>query len=133
MATAFRTAFADDRPCPTMQRAGQPEQRRAPDLGVVDPPVKPPERAARQQIPDTGAERPVEFVPQEPLDDLDQPFAHLERDVAGEPVAHDDLGLTTIQIAGLDVPDETQSATTQQLMRLADQLVALGLLLAGRQ
>ena len=45
------------------------------------------------------------------LDDFDEPFADLQRDVAGEPVADDDVGRAAVDVARLDVADEGERAT----------------------
>ena len=64
---------------------------------------------------------------------LDDPFADLQRDVAGEAVADDDVGFAGVDVAALDVADESHRRRLEQLVRLARQLVALALFFADRQ
>ena len=125
IATALRTAFALDRPWPTMATPGDAEQRRAAVLGVVHAPAEPPERPPRQQRAHLHRERARQLLAQQVLHHLDEPFADLQRDVAGEAVADDHVGLAAVDIARFDVADERQRRGLQQPMRLARQLVAL--------
>ena len=74
-----------------------------------------------------------QLVAQQILDHLDEPFADLQRDVAGEPVADDHVGRSAVDVARLDVADERERRRLQQPVRLARQLVALGFLFADRQ
>ena len=67
------------------------------------------------------------------LDGLDQPFAHLQRDVAGEAVADDHVGVAGVDVAPFDVADEVDRRVLEQLVRLARQIVALALFLADRE
>ena len=122
-----RAAVTDD------AEAVEAEERRAAVLGVVDAPAEAAERLARQQVADARAERRRQLVVQQALDRLDQPFADLQRDVAGEAVADDDVDVAGVDVAPLDVADEVDRRVLEQLVRLARQLVALALFLADRQ
>ena len=112
---------------------GDAHQRRAAVFRVVDPPAKPPERPARQQVADLARERALQLLAEQLLDHLDQAFTQLQRDVAGEAVADNHVGLPAENVPRLDVPDEVQPRALEQLMRLARQLVAFGFFLANRQ
>ena len=114
-----RSAVADDR------HAGDAEQRRAAVLGVVHAPAEMPERPPRQQRSDAHRERARQLLAQQLLDHFDQPFADLQRDIAGEPVADDDVGVAAVDVARLDVADERERRRLEQPVRLARQLVAL--------
>ena len=106
------------------------QQRRTAHLGVVHAALKPPERPARQQVPEARRERPLELLAQQRLDHLDEPLADLERNVAGEAVADDDVGQPGEQVARLDVADETRVGSLQAAVGVAGQLVALRRFLA---
>ncbi len=70
---------------------------------------------------------------QQRLDRFDQSFADLERDVAGEPVADDDVRVPGVDMASFDVADEIDRRALQQTVRVARQLVPLLFLLANRE
>ncbi len=70
---------------------------------------------------------------QQRLDRFDESFAQLQRDVAGEPVADDDVRFTGVDVAPFDVADEGDRRGLQELMRFARQLVPLGLFFTDRQ
>ena len=114
---AFSTAVADERPWPTMTMPLTPSSS------------APPYSAASSRRLSSAVSAPLG----QRLDHVHQALADLERDVAGEPVAHDHVGHAGIDVARFDVADEVDRRALQQLMRLARQLVALGLLFADRQ
>ena len=89
-----------------MVDAGDAEQRRAAVLGVVDAAPEMPQRAARQQRADPHGDGARQLFAQQTLDHVDEPLADLQRDVAGEAVADDDVGLAAVDVARLDVADE---------------------------
>ena len=115
--TAFSTAVAVERPWPTMTMPLTPRSR------------APPYSAASSRRLSSAVSAPLG----QRLDHVHQALADLERDVAGEPVTHDHVGHTGIDITRFDVADEVDRRALEQLMRLARQLVALGLFLANRQ
>ena len=125
IATALRTARALERPCPTMTTPGDAEQRRAAVFRIVDAAAEMPERAPRQQRSDPHRERARKLLAQQLLNRVHQAFADLQRHVAREPVAHDDVCLTAVHVARLDVADELDRRRLEQPVRLARELVAL--------
>ena len=125
IATALRTALALERPWPTIVTPADAEQRRAAVFRVVHAPAEAPERAPRQQRSDAHRDRARQLLAQQRLDHLDQALADLQRHVAGEPVADDDVGVAAVDVARLDVADEVERRGLQQPVRLARQLVAL--------
>ena len=64
---------------------------------------------------------------------LDRPLERLQRDVAREAVADDDVGLAVEQVAALGVAGEVEIARGEQLVRLERELVPLLRLLADRE
>ena len=122
-----RAAVTDD------AQARDAEQRRAAVLRIVDALAEAPERPPRQQVAHLARERALQLLAEQLLDHLDQALAQLQRDVAGEAVAHDDVGLAREHVAGFDVADERERRRFEQLVRLARQLVALAFFLADRE
>ena len=114
--------------------AGDAEQRRAAVLRVVDAAAEAPERPPRQQRADPHRERARQLLAQQVLDDLDEPFADLQRDVAGEAVADDHVGVAAVDVAPFDVADEVDSGDAFS-SRCASRVssLPLRLFLADRQ
>ncbi len=108
----------------------QPQQTRAIELagihalleclddGQRDEPAKP-----REQIS-------LEFLTQVSAEHLCEPFGSLQRDVADETVAHDDIGDTFVDVVALDVAMKIEPAAAQQLACLPHHFVTLDVFLA---
>ena len=107
---AFLIALELDRPWQMMQTPRTPSSGRAAELGVVDALLEFGECRARQHIADLpGDGGPQRFL-QHVLDDVHQTLADLQRDVADEAVADDDVGLAGVDVPALDVADEIRCA-----------------------
>src|SRR5207237_6713864 len=78
---------------------GEPEERRAAVLRVIDAPLESPQRAPRQQRSDAHRAGARQLVAQQALDDVDKPLADFQRDVAREAVADDDVGVAAVDVA----------------------------------
>src|SRR5690349_590203 len=117
-------AVTDDR-----ERADT-EQRRTAALSVVDTLPEAPEGVAASGI---VGERRTELLAQHVLDELDEAFADLERDVAREAIADDDVGLAGEEIARFEVADEVQTGISQEPMRVTNELGAFAGFFADRQ
>ena len=59
------------------------------------------------------------------LDHVDQAFAHLERHVADEAVADDDVDVAAVDVAAFHVADEVEVQALEQRRGGAGQVVAL--------
>ena len=110
-----RPAVTDD------AEAVQTEQRRTAELGIVDASPEASKRLAREEVADSRPERRRQLLVQQSFDRLDEALADLQRDVPGEPVADDHVGVARVHVTTLDVADETHRRGLQQLMRLAGQ------------
>ena len=86
------------------------EQRRAAELRRIDPARETPEGRARERRAQTRRRRRAELLAQHAADGVDHAFADLERDVAGEAVADDHVGIAVEQVVGFDVAGEVQAA-----------------------
>ena len=64
---------------------------------------------------------------------LDKSLPDLQRDVAGKPVAHDDVGAPGEQLPGFEISNEVQIGAPQPRVSLANQVVAFLSLLADRK
>src|SRR6266545_4609010 len=71
------------------------------------------------------ARRGADLVAHSLEERLDRPLEQLQADVAGEAVAHDDVGSGSQEVAALDVAGEAKIARRQQGMRLEGELVSL--------
>ena len=97
-----RAAVADD------AQPGDAHQRRAAVFRIIHAPAEPAKRPPRQQVAHLARKRALQLLAEQLLDHLHQPFAQLERDVAGEAVTHDHVGLTREDVARFDVADKVQ-------------------------
>src|SRR5262249_12696332 len=122
-----RAPVADD------AQAVEADERRTAVFRVVHPFAEAAIGLSRQQVADTRAERRRQLVVQQPLDGFYEPFADLERDVAGEAVTHDYIGSPGVDVASLDVANESDRRSLQKLVRLSSQIVALALLFTNRE
>ena len=122
-----RPAVADD------GDAGDAEQRRAAVFRVVDAPAEMPQRPPRQQRSDAHRDRARQLLAQQILHHVDEPLADLQRDVAGEAVADDHVGVAAVDIARLDVADELQRRALSSRCASRVSSLPLRLFLADRQ
>ena len=113
--------------------AGNAKERSAAVFRIVEAASEPAERTARQQRSHHSGKRSIQFFFEKPLNGVDQPFAGLERDIAGKAVANYDVGIALVHLARFDVADEIQRRRFQKPMGIANQLVALAFLFADRQ
>ncbi len=107
---ALRTALALERPWPTMVTPATPSSG-APPYSEASM------RRRKRRITSAGRQRSEarrDGAGQLGFGELDQPLADLQRDVAGEAVAHDDVRLTAVNIPCLDVADERQRRGLEQ-------------------
>src|SRR5688572_2478858 len=118
---------------PDEAQAVDAEERRAAELRRVDAAGESSEGGTRQHRPEARGGRRRQFLAQHRPDRADDAFADLQRDVAGEAVADDDVRLALEQVTGLDVADERQPAGLEGAERLAGELIALERLLADRE
>ena len=88
--------------------AGDAEQRRTAVFGVVEAPAKPTERTPRQERADHSGKRSRQFLSEEPLDRVDEPFTRFQRDVARETVADYHVRVALVHFARLHVADEIE-------------------------
>src|SRR5438552_6577999 len=112
------------------RRSLHPQERHTPVLGIVDLLAKPPERRAGQEVPEPRPDRLPDLLPQEMENRLGGAFDRLQRDVADEAVADNDVGLAIEDIAPFNVADEVEGRLLQDPEGLPCDLVALGVLLA---
>ncbi len=109
------------------------EQRGAAELGVIHSLPKAAERPPRQQVAHLARKRALQLLAEQVFDHLDQPFAQLQRHVAGEPVTDHHVGVARKNAPGFNVPDKRERRGFQELVRVARQLVSLRFFLANRQ
>src|SRR6266571_248070 len=118
-----RPAVTDDR------RRTHAQKRHASVLGVVDFLAKIAERRSRQDIAHFREERLGDLLFHEVQDRLRGALHRLQRHVADEAVADDDVRLAVEDVAALHVADEVQGGFLEHPERLAGHLVSLGVLL----
>src|SRR5579864_8774302 len=110
--------------------AVDPQQRRAAVLGVVEPQRERLEARARERDAEAHEQAAAQLFAEQAEDAEGETFAELEDDVADEPVAHHDVGGAGKDAAPLDVADEPQARSAEQLRRPDHELVALRVLFA---
>ena len=103
-----RSAMADD------ANAFHAEQRSAAEFGIIDALLELRESRTGQQVSDLPGDGRLQRLLQHVLDHFDDALAHLQRDIADEAVAYDDVGMAGIKIAPFDVADEIQRKRLQQ-------------------
>src|SRR5690348_11301532 len=84
------------------------QQRSAAVLGVVEALLEVFEGAAGEQEPDLAGDGGTQRFLQQVAHGFDQTLGNLECDVADETVADDNVDVTVIEVAPLDVADEIQ-------------------------
>src|SRR6476469_2402178 len=106
------------------------EKRGAAVLGIVHALLKIGEGSAGKQVShlagDGGFERFMEHL----LKEVHEALAYLERDVADEPIADDDVDGAAVKVAPFHIADEVQGQTFEQGGNGAGELVSLMLLFA---
>ena len=122
-----RTAVPDD------GDSRNAEKGRASVLGVVEAPPESPERPPRQERSDHSGKRSRQFLSEQPLDRIDQPFARFERDVAGKAVADYHVCIALVDLSGFDIADEVERRRSQEAVRVSNEIRAFALLLTDRQ
>src|SRR5213596_2489260 len=86
-----------------------------------------------QQAADLAARGGADLVADALEDRRDRAFEELEADVAGEPVADDDVAGSAEDVPALHIAAEVEVALREQGVRLERELVALLGLLADRE
>ena len=132
-AMPLRTARAEERPWPTRHSPLTPSSGAPPNSDASTRRAKRRNAGRASTAPSRVGGRRRQLLAQHRADGVDDAFADLQRDVAGEAVADDDVGVAVEQVAGLDVADERQAAGLERAERLAGQLIALQRFLADRQ
>ncbi len=122
-----RVAVSDD--CEPLEA----EQIAAPVRVGVEPTAQAAERRTDHEAAERPSSRGDDLLAQRLEHGPDRALEHLQRHVAREAVADDDLGRALEQQAPLDVPDKADPVRGKQLVGLADEPVALLRLLADRE
>ena len=130
---AFLMALALERPWHDDAHALHAQQRRAAVLRVIHALLEIRERALRENVADLAGDGGPQRFAQQVSEHLHQPFAHLQRHVADEAVAHDHVHRAAIDIAAFDVADEVEIQALQQRRRRPRHFVALVVFLADRE
>src|SRR5262245_8496471 len=105
--------------------SAQAEEVRA-AVGVrVEPLAQTARRGPDQEAADLAASRGADLVADALEDRRDRALEELEADVAGEPVANDDVAGLAQDVPALDVAAEVEVALGEQRVRLERELVAL--------
>src|SRR5664279_5073114 len=115
---------------PDQTRPVHAEQRCASVLAVVETLLERPEGVLGEKKAHRGLEASRDLLLEGLLDEVREALGDLEDDVAREPVRHDDVYVARVDIAALDVPDETQTGLFQEAEDLLHGVRALSLLLA---
>src|SRR5256712_10729899 len=106
------------------------QQRRASDRPPVDTAAQLAPPVADEHSADLALDRAWNLVTQAPEQNLGRRLGHLDRDVADETVGDDHVGLSRIQLLGLDVAPKASHRSFQPPRRLPDELIALAFFLA---
>src|ERR1035441_5928715 len=105
-------AVPDDAP------ATHAEQRSAAIFGMVQAFSETAERILGKRVPDLAADGSFQRFPQQFLEHVHQPLAHLERHIAGEAVADDHVHFAGVDIASFHVADEVDVQVDRKSTRL---------------
>ena len=118
-------------------QAAQAEQRGAVVAAMIDPRLEVLEHRQSHQRGQPGIQRARELLLDEARQHRCKAFGRLERDVADEPVAHDDVGRALEDVVAFDIAVEVElplaRGFAQQLAGLLDRLAALDRLFADVQ
>ena len=83
-----------------------PEQRRAAEFGIVQPPLERAKCILRKNVANLRRQRFLKFLAEHRDERFDQSFAEFQRDVSGESVTDDDVDIALENVAAFDVADE---------------------------
>ena len=104
--------------------AFEAQQWRAAVLGIVQAPFEFAKGLFCEDIADFSCNRFLQFLTEHCGECLDQAFAQLQRDVAGETVADDDVDVPLENIAPFDITDKVDRRALQRFERFLGQLVS---------
>ncbi len=96
----------------------EPEQRRAPVLGVVKTLLEILESTSRQQESRLAGEGGGQGLFEQGTNGFHQSLADLERHVADKAIADDDVGAPVVEVAALDIAQEVERKLFDQLKRV---------------
>ena len=110
--------------------AFDPQERRAAVFGIVEAFAELVKAIAGQygtDLPRNGTrQRILQLMPNH----FHQALTHLERHVADEAIADDDVGVAIVKVAAFDVADKVDGQTLHQRPRFVDEVVAFVVLFA---
>ena len=108
----------------------EPDQRRAVVAARVDASLERVQSRQRGERDHLAKDVPGKFLAQEIAEHLRESLRSLERDVADESIADDDVGRALVDVVALDIAVEVEVGCFQQLGGLLDHIVALDVFLA---
>src|SRR5450759_1471349 len=106
------------------------EKRRAAVLAVVEAFLEGTEGVLRKQKAHRRLKAAGDLLFERLLHEVREALGDLEDDVSREAVRDDDVDVTAVNVAALDVPDETEAGLLQEAERFLHDIRALALLLA---
>ena len=115
----IRPAMANDR------NSLDAKQRSAAIFRIIKPPAKRAECLLSENVSDFRGNRLLQFLPEHGGERFDKAFAQLQRDVAGETIADDNVDLTFENVAAFTVADEVDRGKLQRLERFLREFVSL--------
>ena len=110
--------------------AAQTDEAGAVVAAVIDAILEALDRRHREQRAGPGDEVAVKFFAEELADHFRETLRCLQRDVADEAVADDDVDRPTVDVVAFDVAVEVEIAGLEQLARFLDDIAALDVFLA---